>query len=223
MYYSIYKITNQIDGKFYIGAHKTKNLNDGYMGSGKYLKRAQEKHGIENFKKEILFVFASSEEMYSKEAELVTEDFLSFANTYNVKVGGFGGWDYINKNKLYGFSDVDVAKRGRVLCDIVMAERDGSKWRSKFFSEMTAEERRENAAKAVDTRRRRGYRASTAQMNTPEAIDRKKAKFKEIEHQSGSKNSNFGKMWITDGDKSRTIPRDSVIPEGWRIGRVMKK
>lgn len=28
MFYIIYKITNKLDGKFYIGSHKTKKLDD---------------------------------------------------------------------------------------------------------------------------------------------------------------------------------------------------
>ncbi len=36
-YYTIYKITNIINGMIYIGKHQTKDVNDGYMGSGKHL------------------------------------------------------------------------------------------------------------------------------------------------------------------------------------------
>lgn len=57
MHYLIYKVTNNINGKIYIGCHKTEDIEDSYMGSGKYLKRAIEKNGLENFTKEILYDF----------------------------------------------------------------------------------------------------------------------------------------------------------------------
>ena len=44
-YNYFYKITNDFDNCYYYGIHSTNNMNDGYMGSGKWLKRAMKKHG----------------------------------------------------------------------------------------------------------------------------------------------------------------------------------
>ena len=100
MFYYVYQITNLVNDKIYIGVHKTSDLNDGYMGSGKLIKRAIEKHGLENFKKEILNFFDSYSAALEKEKEIVTDEFLLREDTYNVRRGGTGGFDYINKNGL---------------------------------------------------------------------------------------------------------------------------
>ena len=68
MFYTVYRITNKLNGKFYVGKHQTSDLDDGYMGSGKLIRQAISKYGLENFHKEILFVFDNEEEMNAKEA-----------------------------------------------------------------------------------------------------------------------------------------------------------
>ena len=58
-------------------------------------------------------------------------------------------------------------------------------------------------------------------MNTPAAVERKKQKLKEIKHQQGDRNSQFGKIWITDGVSSKSIFKDDSMPDGWYRGRVI--
>jgi len=88
--YTIYKITNLLNGMIYIGQHVTKNLNDGYMGSGSNLKEAYKEFDIKNFTKEILFVFDTKEEMVNKEKEIVNKEFILRTDTYNIFLGGGG-------------------------------------------------------------------------------------------------------------------------------------
>lgn len=84
----IYKTTNLINGKFYIGKD-VKNKNS-YLGSGKILKDAIKKYGKENFKKEILEICDSLETLSEREKFWIKE---LKANEigYNIAEGGTGG------------------------------------------------------------------------------------------------------------------------------------
>lgn len=92
MKYIIYRITNTINGKIYIGYHRTKDINDGYMGSGLYIRRAIEKHGVSSFTKDIIHFCDDEESMKSMESEIVNEEFINRSDTYNMKIGGHGGF-----------------------------------------------------------------------------------------------------------------------------------
>ena len=56
----------------------------------------------------------------------------------------------------------------------------------------------------------------------PVAILHKKKTFENIQHQRGSTNSQYGTMWITNGEKNKKIQKDvDLIPKGWYKGRTM--
>lgn len=99
--YIIYKIINKVNNKFYIGIHKTKDINDDYFGSGHSIKAAIKKYGKENFTKQILHVYTNKIEAYKKERELVTEDLVKNINCYNLAIGGHGNFDYIRDKGLH--------------------------------------------------------------------------------------------------------------------------
>lgn len=99
MYYIIYKITNQINGKYYIGRHATKNVNDSYMGSGIGIKNAIAKYGMENFTKEIIATADSRESLWDLEKEIVNEEVVKDPMSYNLSHGG--------KHYLHGLKQYD--------------------------------------------------------------------------------------------------------------------
>lgn len=84
----LYKITNNINNKFYYGIHSTNKLNDNYMGSGTLLHEAYNKYGIQNFTKEIICFKPSRKEISELEQKIVNSELVNNNNCYNICIGG---------------------------------------------------------------------------------------------------------------------------------------
>jgi len=204
MYYYVYQITNLINGKIYIGKHKSSKhpADNGYYGSGKQITAAIKKYGIENFKKEVLHFCSSMEEMSDKEAEIVTEDFVKRKDTYNMHKGGPGGWDHYNGTKQHS---VNSSKGGKKRAQDPDNPFYSKEWQKTFNSMSNPEIVRMINQKA----------------NSPEAIKKKKETFKKIKHSQGEKNSQFGRIWISNilTKEVKRIRINDIIPDGWVRGK----
>lgn len=87
MYYYMYKLIDTANGKYYIGVHKTSNLNDGYMGSGVRLNATIRSRCT----KQILEFFETEEQMFEREKQVVNEEVVRDPQSYNMCIGGYGG------------------------------------------------------------------------------------------------------------------------------------
>ena len=91
-YHFIYKTTNLLSGKYYIGMHSTNDLNDGYMGSGKRLRYSVNKYGKENHKVEVLEFFDDRKQLAAREKEIVNLNEIAKEECLNLMPGGKGGF-----------------------------------------------------------------------------------------------------------------------------------
>lgn len=194
MFYTVYKITNRINGKIYIGCHKTDNLEDGYMGSGKLIKRAIKKYGLENFTKEYIKCFDNAEDMFAYEKETV---FIGEAS-YNLKNGGHGGFDHIKINGMKGKKQSQKQRNTakQLMENLNKAGLNGGKIAAVKHPELRYNflGKRHNE----ETKRRIGVANSLM---------------------TGQRNSQYGSCWITNGTENRKLRSDDILPEGWVKGR----
>lgn len=89
----IYKTTNLINGKIYIGKKESPEFDPNYKGSGSVLGKAFKKYGKENFKVEFLFYCFSKEELNEEERAVIALFDCRVRNGkgYNVSEGGDWG------------------------------------------------------------------------------------------------------------------------------------
>jgi len=211
LYYTIYKITNKTNGKYYIGKHQTKDLNDGYMGSGKLLRRAIKEYGIDNFTKEILFIFDNESDMNAKEKELVVIS----EESYNLCPGGHGGFGYINENNLNG---------------VMFAPKEQKTVWGKKGARILNEKIKIDAAfrKKVKTKRseklkQRHKKGEISYPNCTGKRHKEETKIKMSKSQLGRKNSQYGTCWITNGQRNKKIKKEEIdkwLELGYNKGRI---
>jgi hypothetical protein len=206
MYYIVYEIKNLLNGKIYVGVHKTKNIDDGYMGSGLLLRAAIKKYGIENFEKKNIACLTNSKDMYDMEAEIVSEEFVAMDSTYNIQKGGDGGWshithlrDQINKNL---WDNPEYVKKIKSTSKKFMIEQ----WKDPVY-------------------RKKMIASFIGRKHTDET--KRVIGMKNSIHQTGEKNSQFGTCWIfnTSLRESKKIPKNEIdiwLKRGWLKGRKIK-
>lgn len=174
IYYIVYKTTNLVNGKIYIGVHKTSDLNDQYLGSNRILHAAIKKYGRENFSREVLCFCEDECEMYEIEQLIVDEDFVNRDDTYNIVTGG-KGWSgfgkHVVENKL-GIHGLTYEERSAISIQTQKNRNKEEKIKSCSAAgkiggaiavekklgihSLTSEERKINSLKAVESQKARG-------------------------------------------------------------------
>lgn len=213
--YTIYKVTNTVNNKIYIGKHKTKDPYDDYIGSGKWLKRSITKYGSDKFMKEVLYIFDNKEEMDLKEADIVDEEFVARLDTYNLKLGGEGGFDYINENNL---------------CDRKeLGKRGGEVVSKKFREDADFMSRHIERVKKSHKECKHKYWSENYSWEGKKHTEESKRKIGKAnsKHQAGKKNSQYGTCWIYNDKlkENKKIKKGDLqcwINKGWVTGRKIK-
>lgn len=217
IYYLVYKVTNLVNGKIYIGCHKTNNLDDGYMGSGSRLYYAKKKYGIENFKKEILKFCESTDEMLAEEAQIVNEKFLQRNDVYNLTVGGLGSWFFTN-------SSPAIIRARNAKCTQLKLD--------KIKNDPVFRQRISAAASVHNTAGHSAKNNKLHNKNKPQcqkgAKRSEECKRKQSLSHTGRKNSQFGTVWVYHPELkcSQKILKENIMlfqVDGWMRGRIISQ
>lgn len=213
MFFTVYETKNLINNKTYIGTHITDYPNDNYLGSGIIITKAIKKYKSENFQKEILFIFNNPEDMFAKEKELVNKEWITKPDTYNIKLGGEGGWDYVNKNGL----NIGVQ---------FILDNNLHKHQNRSSSGLATKKLKVGIFNPKYNEIRSEWSKNSFKNKKHTKETKKQIGLKNSFNQKGEKNSQYGKIWITNGIDNKVILKEKLdfyISLNYHIGRTVIK
>jgi len=202
-YHYLYKTTNTVNNKFYVGMHSTDNLEDGYLGSGKYLRNSIKKYGRDKFKIEFLEFFKTRDDLVEREKNLVNEDLIKTPLCMNLRPGGEGGFLSI-ENQRKRSSAGGTATQKKFLED--------DKFRAKI-SKIRSDQMKNHPNLITCNWTNRKHKQTTK-----DKIGRTNS-----EKQRGVKNSQFGTCWIFKSFENKKIKKSDLnlyLQQGWIKGRI---
>ncbi len=214
-YYYIYKTTNILNDKFYIGMHSTNDIDDGYIGSGKKLWYSINKYGKENHVCEILEYLPDRKLLKLREEEIVNKELLTQELCMNLTRGGRGGFDYVNE---HGLNNSTKSKELLQKPGLIHKSRMAN---DKDYRNMVCDKISTTAKIAYATKKRKPVVPNWLGKSHTEETKQKIGRANTI-HQEGNKNSQYGRRWITNGKLNKKINKKSPIPDGWYLGRIIR-
>jgi hypothetical protein len=121
-----------------------------------------------------------------------------------------------------------ACKLGRKKTDKILEERYGEGWRT-VQAKNASNALQEKLQKDLNFKQKflekikNGRLLGVESAKSLESRKKRKETFSRNKHQQGSKNSNYGKIWIKNSTlmQNKTHPKDQPIPDGWVKGRNM--
>ena len=202
-YHFIYKTTNLLNGKYYYGMHSTNNLDDGYLGSGTYLRRSLNKYGNENHKKEIVEFCETRELLKQRESEIITLNEIAIKKCMNLRIGGSGG---------FGISE---CKKG--------ADSTHKLYKDKLSEWGTKGGKTTFKKYGIN----KNFILKRHDFTGKKHSDKSKKKMSESSKGmgKGDLNSQYNTMWITKNGINKKIKKEELnlyISNNWKKGRKLK-
>ena len=205
MYGYVYKTTNLINGKIYIGQHKSASFSEDYKGSGKYLRRAIAKYGWENFLVELIESANSKQELNELEIKWI-EKFNARDSSigYNISKGGETwsyNWKGIPKSDLHK-QHLSEANSGRCHTD-EERKKMSEAHKGKQFTLEHRQHMSENFKKNYTDERRRKVSEANKRREYKPLSEEAKQKIRIAMQLRGGVTT--GKVWVNNGTEQHLI------------------
>lgn len=197
LYGYVYRTTNLVNGKIYIGQHRGKAIDKQYLGSGLLLNKSVAKYGKQNFFVELLGWAVNKQDL-----DLLERYYIRKYNStdtsigYNIAEGGQGGYQGQEVNK-----KISLALTGRKLSDELKQKLSIINKGKKLSQETKNKISISNKGKIVS--------AATRQ--------RMSESFKKVDR-SNWQPANKSKKAVTNGKTTVYIDKNSSTPDGFVYG-----